>query len=695
MSSAYSFLPWLRRGIATQISADPGSAARAGIEVKLRIDGTPRTAGAILTQEVGHNVQLYGPGDVIGIDPRAVVRTEPRDWVTNFDPNYLAFIEFYEEDYCWRYSPAVPNATTGRLAPWLALIVLTEEEFEDAGMPPGRPLPFITVDDLATLPPPDQVGAFAHVHVNREITSGHTATNDMAAVLPQLAATLGENPDLACSRLMCPRRLDPVVAYHAFLVPAFETGRLAGLGRDPAGAPGALHSSWSPYSGRPEPGNIPVYHRFSFRTAPTGDFEYLVRLLKPRPSDARVGNRDMDTQEPGAGLPPATPTDPGLDRVLRLGGALKVPESSLSPAELDEQNKYENWDEPYPHPFQTALATLINLSQTYTQEQPLTAHQQIAAGPVDLASVVDAGPDPLVTPPLYGRWHALTSRLLTDESGNPLPHPRNWVHELNLDPRFRAAAGIGARVVREHQEEYMQAAWAQIGDVLEANKRIRGAQVAREVSHALHSGHLKTLNQVAPAQVLAMTAPVHSRVVTDAAIAGSGVAANDAAPLDTAELVSVAAQFARSRIAAAPVSPAMRRQTRPGSRLMRRLPPLGDGGGGDLVQDGAPPPSLLDRINRDQVRAAPRKVAPPAVTTVDNLESELEGPIIGVSDAGEGVSGARGPGGMTATGGTVLVPNPVPGLPNSSDFVISLPGEGVTRTRVARTVPRQPASSRR
>ena len=125
MSSAYSFLPWLRRGIATQISQDPGTAARASIEVKLRIDGTPRAAGTTLTREVGHDVQLYGPGDVIGVDPRSIVRTEPRDWVTNFDPNYLAFVEFYEEDYCWRYSPAVPDATTGRLAPWLALIVLT------------------------------------------------------------------------------------------------------------------------------------------------------------------------------------------------------------------------------------------------------------------------------------------------------------------------------------------------------------------------------------------------------------------------------------------------------------------------------------------------------------------------------------------------------------------------------------------
>ena len=137
----------------------------------------------------------------------------------------------------------------------------------------------------------------------------------------------------------------------------------------------------------------------------------------------------------------------------------------------------------------------------------------------------------------------------------------------------------------------MQAAWAQIGDVLEANKRIRAAQVAREVTYALHSGQLQTLNQVAPAQVLAMTAPVHSRVVTDAAIPLTGAAAAAAAPQATAAApVSVAAQFARSRIAGAPVSPAMRRQTRPGSRLMRALPPLPDGGGTGLTEDGGPPP---------------------------------------------------------------------------------------------------------
>ena len=52
----------------------------------------------------------------------------------------------------------------------------------------------------------------------------------MNAVLPRVQAILGQNPDLAYSRLLCPRRLGDNTGYHAFVVPTFETGRLAGLG---------------------------------------------------------------------------------------------------------------------------------------------------------------------------------------------------------------------------------------------------------------------------------------------------------------------------------------------------------------------------------------------------------------------------------------------------------------------------------
>jgi hypothetical protein len=661
-TNAYSFLSWLRRGIATGITATPGTAARAHVTVELTASGTPIGGGATVTAPlVRHDVQLYGPGDIVGVDRRAIVRTDPRDWITNFDANFLAMIEFYDEDFPWRYSPDVVDPATGRLRPWLALIVLTEPEFTDTPVVPDRPLPAIDVAELDTLPPPDQLGAWAHVHANRTVTASDTETvsTDMAAVLPRLAAVLAENPDLACSRLMCPRRLDPQEGYHAFLVPAFETGRLAGLGQDPAGAPDALHSSWVPYTDRPESGRLPYYYRWQFRTAPIGDFEYLARLLRPRGVDARVGNRDMDVRRPGAGLPGID--NPELGGVLRLGGALKVPDTALSPEELAEQALFENWDQPYPHVFQQALAALINLADDYSGQTVQAAHQALTAVADSFAAseLVDpADPDPLITPPLYGRWHALTSRLLTNPDGTPIMPNDNWVHELNLDPRFRVPAGTGGRIVRQHEEEFMQAAWDQLGDVLAANKRIRAAQFAREVTFVYHRRHLDPLRQVATGLMLALSAPLQSRVLTTAGGALARAAA--AAPPPT-----IATLLADSVVGRAPVSPAMRRAIRPGSALMRRLPfgpGPGEDGGVDIGEGGPQPGrhQLLDRMNAGEVSAAPPVTTPEGVVTVDALEEQLAGPIIEVAPR--------------------LIPDPVPDLPTSSDFVISLPGEGVHPT---------------
>ncbi|MGI8334770.1 hypothetical protein ACRYCC_32870 [Actinomadura scrupuli] len=617
--NAYSFLPWLRRGIASQITQAPGAAARASVAVALHLEGPAVSGSDTLTADVTHAVSLYGPGDVVGVDQRAIVRTEPLNWVTNFEPNHLPFVEFYDEDFPWRYSPDIPDPATGRLRPWLALVVLSEAEFSDAGSLPGRPLPFLSVPDLSVLPPADQLGAWAHVHVNRTVTASDTevVSNDMGAVLPRLAAVIAENPDLACSRVMCPRRLEPQTAYRAFLVPAFETGRLAGLGLDPATSPGAVQGSWVPYANRPEPDHLPYYHQWTFRTSDIGDFEYLARLLKPRPVDERVGTRDMDVRDPGAGLPGIT--DPALGGVQWLGGALQVPDADLDPQRRAELQIQENWDQPYPHPFQKALAALINLGDDYQNQPP-------------------SDPDPLVTPPLYARWHALTHRLLTAADGTtPLDPNDNWVHKLNLDPRFRVAAGMGARVMRAHQEEFMQAAWQQLGDVLAANKRIRAAQVAREVGFSLHDGHLAPLVETAPAQVLALTAPVQSRVVS------FSLGLREGAP------VTPATAIAGSLVARTPLSPAMRRATRPAARLARGLFP-----------DPADRHGLLDKINSGQVAAAPPKVVPPSIVTVDALESAVSGPII------------------------LFAPNPVidpvDALPISGDFLISVPGDNVHPT---------------
>jgi hypothetical protein len=202
--------------------------------------------------------------------------------------------------------------------------------------------------------------------------------------------------------LLCPRRLDDNTGYHAFVVPTFETGRLAGIGKDPSLAPHATYSAWGPaYAEQPDPTIMPIYYRWYFRTGSKGDFEYLISLLKPRPVDPQVGTRDMDVQDPGSNIPGIN--DAQLGGVLKLGGALRVPDADLSAAQLQERQKFENWDQPYPHPFQKALAAFIDLPDDYSANTAQAANTATA-----IAGISD-DPDPLITSPLYGCWHALTA----------------------------------------------------------------------------------------------------------------------------------------------------------------------------------------------------------------------------------------------------------------------------------------------
>src|SRR5262245_6894932 len=177
-----------------------------------------------------------------------------------------------------------------------------------------------------------------------------------------------------------------------------------------------MESAWGDYADRNqnEPNNYPYYYRWYFRTGTVGDFEYLVRLLKPRTVDKRVGTRDMDVQDPDANLPGIT--DPALAGVLKLGGALKIPRAALSDADWNEIQRYENWATPYPRPFQAQLAALINLADEYNVKRAPTANQD-----ANLTPDVAGSDDPLITPPLYGQWHAMQQRLLAGRNGTALP----------------------------------------------------------------------------------------------------------------------------------------------------------------------------------------------------------------------------------------------------------------------------------
>jgi hypothetical protein len=564
-SSVYSFQPWLRRGIANQITTadpDPTVKVRPRVEVQLAIQADVVGGGTETLAVPAHSIALHGPGDVVGIDRKAIIRVEPAHWTTNFEPNYLPHVEFYDEDFPWRYTPAAPTAD--RLRPWLTLLALAEGEFTDGADVTGKPLPYIDILQPEALPPAEELWAWAHVHVNRDLaeTAGTLVSTDTTAVGAHLTGVLAENADLAYSRLVCPRKLAPNTAYHAFLIPTFETGRLAGLG-EPIGDVLATRSAW----GTDAALRFPVYHRWFFRTGASGDFETLVRLLQPRPVDRRVGVRDLDVTHPGSGV--SGMDKAGLGGVLRLGGALRPP-----PKPAPEPDPFEEWDSPFPQQIQQDLARLVNLPDDYRR---------------------DGDPDPVVTPPLYGRWHALTQRVLTKAAGGPASHLDNWVHRLNLDPRFRAAAGLGTRVVQEQQEKFMRAAWEQVGQILEAQRRIRLAQFGVGVSLVWYDQSLLPALNAGPQRVLQLLAPLSRRLVSD------GV---------TNHQILVTA-----RVQPVLTSAAMRRMTRPRGRLMRGLP----------FDAGHPPGALLERVNSGEVPTASPKVAPAGVPTFDAVADRLAG----------------------------------------------------------------------
>ena len=482
----YHFLAWSRQGLAATIgNPDYGGSlpARASVTAELTVSAQGPAPSSAQTPMV--TVQAFGPGDVLGIDPRHVVRTEPRDSTPNFEPNYLAGIEFDTPDFPWLFTPAAPAGD--RVRPWLALIALKQSEFDPVKGAP-QPLPAVDVTEIAALQPLDDAWNWAHVQVSGD--SG-------------LAGTLATQPAGVISRLLCPRRLDPETTYTAFVVPAFEIGRQAGLGLD-VSALTTADPAWTKTTTAPL--RLPVYYQFEFHTSDQGDFESLVRKLTPTILGAGIGQRPMDVDTAAPGFPSAGPP-------LGLPGALRSLATQPSP-----------WPDPGKTNFQTAMQGLVN-----------------RMGPV-----VDnpAAPDPQVVPPLYGAWQAGVLSVSAGGTG--------WLDELSLDPRNRTPAGMGTQVVQAGLTALMASAWQQVAGIEQANALLRGAQLARETLTTLHV----QLPSLTSATLLTVTSPLHSRLLASPTTVRAAITASRLPP----RLFSPAARRITS-----PAGVIRRRQARSGA----------------------------------------------------------------------------------------------------------------------------------
>ncbi|MEL7119799.1 MAG: hypothetical protein AAFO07_10170 [Bacteroidota bacterium] len=507
----FSFLPWVRQGIAARIKEEESFGeisgdfqARATVDLKLKVDAVPVAGNAYQDEaaEVIQNIQLFGPGEVIGIDRKVIVKTEPQANTTNFEPNYMPYVEFYEEDFPWRYTPA--KETDSKLRPWLTLLVLETDEYKNKRLP-GALLPAITNGEK-DIPFPDTstLWAWAHVHINKTLdqSDGKKNSTQLDTIIKQ------EDANLASSRLLCSRRLKANTKYQAFLVPSFEQGRLSALGasNERILEEDVRKSAWDEHKEDEFAGIWPYYFEWSFTTGEELDFEYLVRLIDPRVLDDDMGRRPMDCSDAGY-LIKYEAGSGDRQGVLDLEGALQSPI-----AECNQENFLESPDDET-ETFLKELKKFLNLSLSLKEENLsdtfyINELNQIFDGDED------GKDDPIVLPPRYGKWHAEEENKTIDyDPENPSQSDANyWYYQANLDPRNRAAAGLGTRIVQKDQEKYMDDAWGQVGEVLKAIRKLKRADLSIEVSKKLLNKFISSLNPAAYANITSM---IHQKINFD------------------------------------------------------------------------------------------------------------------------------------------------------------------------------------
>src|SRR5262245_45485002 len=222
-----TFYSSVRRGAALGITRqDDGTLAPAG-EDHARLQVTLNYGG---THVAKPTLSLVGPGDVVGLDTRCIVRTFPKADDNDAEDAVLCYVDFDQVDLPWRYTPSPYPTTPIRVRadpvrPWLTLLVLVEgSEVNDSDIRPPQgkeKLPQLTVHNGGLLPNLTEAWAWAHVQ-------GGPVQSD-----EEIAATLAGRPGALVARLMSPRILEKSTAYRAFLVPTFKRGVIAARGEDP------------------------------------------------------------------------------------------------------------------------------------------------------------------------------------------------------------------------------------------------------------------------------------------------------------------------------------------------------------------------------------------------------------------------------------------------------------------------------
>ena len=296
MSAPLYFLPWLRRGLGLELGEpDTGQATLvrgAPVPVYVELDG----------EQADATLSLRPPDHATGIDASQIIRRYPQPNAIDAEYGYFPLIELSAPDLPWVLTPAVENASTGRLRPWVVLVCVEDASAELVAASADRPARlFAPADQL-----PDLAESYAWVHV-QSIAPADGLIESLSA------------PGTVVARVVCPRRLEPGIRYRAALVLAFDADG------------DQLRPAWDAASASPE---LTVYDTWTFTTGEAGSFEELCRRLGPVADETlELGLHTMDVTELGS----VDPWPPGTERVtVDYTGALC--DAEISPHGLGSLN---------------------------------------------------------------------------------------------------------------------------------------------------------------------------------------------------------------------------------------------------------------------------------------------------------------------------------------------------------------------
>ena len=445
MGNKVYILEYLRKGLVNYLprtSRDLKSTKRAQIDVKLKFQIKNVDTGYMEDKVLsGQKIELLGPADVKSVNSKAISRVSPDEsGDVRLNASYRPYVEFYEEDLPWRYTPFAQYSPSG-FYPWMRLIAVKTEECTIA-FKNGAKIARIklTADRIKEVfATPEELAKSAHAQIDVEDDFQGTLDSDTVDQM------LDENPDCGISRVLCTSKLEPGTEYVVLLIPTYEHGRRSALGQSLDGAKMSDLVT-------PQPGTdleLPIYYKWKCNTASRqGTFKDLADKLSFTSAadyDKMDANLTVDISHSGL-------------KTVSFDGEKKIDVPAALVMSSDPYSNLEDEGKQY----RTELQKHLSLNPVFDENELEEVNQE---------------EDPWVVPPVYGARHLLTTR--KDFEKGP---DAGVVNEVNLKLHNRVVAGLGGSVVMKNQESFVNRAWQSVEVVNALNQMLREYYQMKEVN---------------------------------------------------------------------------------------------------------------------------------------------------------------------------------------------------------------------